>query len=164
MAKFPLRGGGLRYTVEGPVEYIVHCHGSECRRSYASLVGTGAIIDPELVSIDCGESQLTVFEKPPGVKRQFCRSCGCSLFYFHFAYPSMIFYYPATLDGGAHPGPAVDREHHIYVDSKAEWEAFNDGLPRDAEGWLSAEISPVDRFDWRAGIHGSWPAELEASR
>ena len=144
MAKFPLQGGclcgGVRYTVKGPAEYIVHCHCSECRRSYASLVGTGAIIDPALVSIDCGEPLLTMFEMPPGVQRQFCRTCGCSLFYRHFAYPTMMFYYPATLDGGAHPGHSADREHHIYVDSKAEWEDFSDHLPRDAEGWPPAEM------------------------
>jgi len=148
MAKFPLHGGclcgGVRYTVSGPAESVVHCHCSECRRSYASLVGTGAIIDPQLLAIDGGEELLTEFEMPPGVRRRFCRVCGCSLFYFHHAYPTRIFYFPATLDGGVHPGHAADRERHIYVDSKAEWEAFRDDLPRAAEGWPPAEISPPD--------------------
>jgi len=37
MTKFPIHGGclcgGVRYRIDGPAEWIVHCHCSECRRS-----------------------------------------------------------------------------------------------------------------------------------
>jgi len=148
MTKFPIHGGclcgGVRYTVKGPAEWIVHCHCSECRRSYASLVGTGATIDPALVEIDCGEPLLTEFEKPAGVRRQFCSACGCSLFYYHYAYPQLMFYFPATLDDGAHPGHRAGLERHIFLDSKAGWENFSDDLPRHDDGWPAEEFPSPD--------------------
>ena len=84
--------------------------------------------------IDEGESNLTSFESPPGIKRRFCRTCGCSLFYFVDELPSILFYYPATLDDGAHPGHSEGAEHHVYVGSKAEWELLETSLPRHDAG------------------------------
>ena len=65
--------------------------------------------------------------------RQFCRTCGCSLFYYLDALPDILFYYPATLDGGVHPGHPEGTEHHVHVGSKAKWESFEDSLPRHNE-------------------------------
>ena len=149
MTDFPIHGGclcgGVRYTIDGPAEWIVHCHCSECRRSYASLVGTGATIDPALVKIDQGEELLTTFEMPPGVRRQFCRTCGCSLFYFHHSYPRLMFYFPATLDDGVHPGHRSGLERHIFTDSKAEWGFFDADLPRHGDGWPGEEYPDPDK-------------------
>ena len=136
MTDFPVSGGCIcgtvRYTVKGPANCVVHCHCSQCRRSYASLVGTAATIEQKQVKIDKGEDNLTTYEMPPRVRRQFCRTCGCSLFYFDSKWPEVMFYYPSTLDGGVHPGQSEGQEHHVHVGSKAIWEDFEDDLPRHA--------------------------------
>lgn len=133
MTTFPVFGGCLcgnvRYKITGAAHCIVHCHCSKCRRIYASLVGTGAIIEKKFVTIDKGEKNLTAYEDSR-VKRQFCSTCGCSLFYYSNSLQNMMFYYPATLDEGVHPGHPEGTEHHIFVGSKAEWEHFEDNLPR----------------------------------
>jgi len=138
MTTFPVSGGCLcgsvRYTVHGPANCVVHCHCSECRRSYASLVGTAATIEKKQVKIDQGEENLATYDAQPGVQRQFCRTCGCSLFYFADNLPGIVFYYPTTLDGGVHPGHPEEAEHHIFVESRVDWEAFEDKLPRHAQG------------------------------
>ena len=36
----------------------------------------------------------------------------------------------ATLDGGVHPGHPSDKESHIYVGSKAEWDRLGEGIAR----------------------------------
>lgn len=137
MTTFPVSGeclcGSVRYTVSGPAHCVVHCHCSMCRRIYARLVGTGATIEQENMTIDKGEANLTTFEDS-GVRRQFCQTCGCSLFYFAEGLQGMMFYYPSTLDGGVHPGHPKGGEHHVFVGSKAEWESFEDNLPRHEEG------------------------------
>jgi hypothetical protein len=76
-----------------------------------------------------GQSALTRFTYPAAVHRQFCSVCGCSIIYTVEKYPDVVFYYPATLDNGVHPGHAEGTEHHIYVGSKAEWEVFETSLP-----------------------------------
>ena len=145
MTTFPVFGGcicgSVRYTVNGPAHCVVHCHCSMCRRSYASLVGTGATIEQKQVKLDKGEEKLETYEAPPGIRRQFCRKCGCSLFYFDDSLPEMLYYFPATLDGGVHPGHPDGAEYHVFVESKADWEAFEDNLPRHSEGVGAAALS-----------------------
>ena len=137
MTDFPVSGGcicgNVRYTVNGPANCVVHCHCSQCRRSYASLVGTGATIDLKQVTIDKGEENLTTCETLPGVRRQFCRTCGCSLFYYDEDAPEIMFYYPATLDGGVHPGHPEGKEFHIHTASKTNWEVIDGALPKFEE-------------------------------
>jgi hypothetical protein len=134
MTDFPISGGcicgSVRYTVNGPPNCIVHCHCSQCRKSYASLVGTAATVAHDQVRIDKGEQNLATYVMPPRVRRQFCKSCGCTLFYFDDNYPEVTYYYPATLDDGAHPGHSAGSEHHVFVGSKVAWENFQDDLPR----------------------------------
>ncbi len=108
----------------------------------ASLVGTGATIEQRQVKIDKGEEHLTTYEMPPRIRRQFCSTCGCSLFYFDSEFPNIMFYYPSTLDDGVHPGHSEERDYHVYVGSKADWEFFEDGLPRHDEG---IEISMLSK-------------------
>jgi hypothetical protein len=137
MTKFPISGGCLcgnvRYSVSGPAHCVIHCHCSMCRRSYASLVGTGASIEQKYVNIDKGAGYLTTHEDSPGVSRQFCSKCGCSLFFFADSLKHMVVYFPATLDGGVHPGHPEGGEHHSFVGSKVSWEKFKDNLPRHQE-------------------------------
>ena len=45
-----------------------------------------------------------------------------------------MYYYPATLDRGVHPGHPDEEEYHAYVGSKASWENFDDDLPKFIEG------------------------------
>ncbi len=147
MTNFPISGecfcGSVQYMVNGPANCVVHCHCSMCRRSYASLVGTAATIEKKQIKIVKGEDNLTIYEAPPGVRRQFCRNCGCSIFYFDDRLPEMVFYYPATLDEGSHPGHPEGAEHHVFIDSKANWERFEDNLPRHAEGVGTAALGKI---------------------
>lgn len=138
MTSFPISGGCLcgrvRYSVNGPAHCVLHCHCSQCRLSHASLTGTSATIDRHLFKVEEGEENLTSFEHPPGNVRQFCSGCGSSLFYLSAELPSVLFYFPATLDDGVHPGHAEGTETHIHVASKAKWESLETQLPRHDHG------------------------------
>ena len=145
MTIFPVSGGcicgSVRFTINAPAICVVHCHCSMCRRSYASLVGTGATIEQSQVKLDQGSENLATYESPPGVRRQFCSTCGCSVFYFDDSLAEILYYFPATLDGGVHPGHPDGAEHHVFVESKADWEAFEDNLPRHSQGVGMAALS-----------------------
>ena len=134
MTSFPIFGGCIcekvRYKVNGPTLSVVHCHCSQCRRSYASLVGTGATIEIDQIEIIKGKDHLTTYEFSSDVRRQFCKKCGCSILYSDNRFPEIVFYFPSTLDDGIHPGHPEDNEHHVHINSKAPWENFEDNLPR----------------------------------
>ena len=138
MTSFPISGGCLcgqvRYTVSGPAHCVLHCHCSQCRLSHASLTGTSATIDRDHFTLDEGEENLTAFEHPPGNVHQFCSRCGSSLYYLCDELPEILFYFPATLDDGAHPGHAEGTENHIHVASKARWESLQSYLPKHDQG------------------------------
>ena len=145
MPSFPIFGGciceGVRYKIKGPTRCVVHCHCSQCRRSYASLVGTGATIEKDNIELVSGNENLTTYDFSPEVRRQFCKKCGCSILYYDDRVPNMVFYYPSTLDEGAHPGHPEGTEHHVFIESKAGWEEFEDRLPKHAEGVGNAALS-----------------------
>ena len=148
MKPTPLTGGCLcgqvRYSVSAPARSVVHCHCSQCRLSHATLVGTSAVLDRDQMTIEAGEANLTSFEHPPGNHRKFCRTCGSSLFYYADSLPEILFYFPATLDDGAHPGHEDGSEHHIHLASKAGWERFETHLPRHDGGIDRATLMNED--------------------
>ncbi len=41
-----------------------------------------------------------------------------------------MYFHPATLDGGVHPGHPAGKECHVYVGSKVEWETICGNLPQ----------------------------------
>ena len=132
---FPQQGGCLcgavRYTQLGPAIAVQHCHCSRCRKRYGVLCAQGAVIERAKIRIE-DAANLTTYASAdsPGYATQFCKTCGCHLFSRDAGAPDLMYFLPATLDGGAHPGHAAGKESHIYVGSKAEWDRFADDLPK----------------------------------
>ena len=130
--EFPLHGGchcgAVRYTILGPALSVQHCHCARCRKLYASLYASGAVIERAKIRIT-GAENLTTYRSSPSFPDQFCRTCGCRLFSYEESEPTIMYFAPATLDGGAHPGHAAGKEAHTFVGSKAAWEHVDDTLP-----------------------------------
>ncbi len=122
--------GAVRYTLHKPAVFTNHCHCSMCRRTQGAVFGTWSKVSSEGLTFDKGEDELAVYRSSVPVRRRFCRTCGSQLFYQHDGDPGMIWFTPATLDGGAHPGHAQDKEKHICVESKVIWREITDGLPQ----------------------------------
>jgi hypothetical protein len=140
-SSFPLMGGCLcgsvRYALLGAVKSVEHCHCSMCRTVHGAFFLSGALVDKDRLRIEQGADNLTTFVSSEGIRRQFCRTCGCPLFIFLDDTPDVVYFTAATLDGGKHPGHPRDMECHIYVGSKVEWERIADDLPQfetEAEG------------------------------
>ena len=121
--------GSVKYEVVAPANCVIHCHCSRCRKGHASLFATCAVVEKSDFQLVQGMDALTSYTNPPNVSRMFCSVCGCSILYTVKSFADKVFYYPATIDHGAHPGHPVGSEHHIYVESKAQWEQFETSLP-----------------------------------
>jgi hypothetical protein len=132
---FPQEGGCLcravRYVQLGPALAVQHCHCSRCRKRYGMLCAPGAVIERAKIRVT-GSDKLTSYSSAdsPGYETQFCKRCGCHLFARDESVPDLMYFMPATLDGGAHPGHPAGKESHIHVDSKASWERIADDLPK----------------------------------
>src|SRR5262245_34807345 len=95
--------GAIRYAVEAKAHQIVHCHCSICRRTQGSVFSTYAEVPRQALVIGQGHAELATFTSSAGVHRRFCRGCGCHLLFEDDRTPDVVWYTPATLDGG-HPG------------------------------------------------------------
>lgn len=131
----PLKGGcfcqAVRYTVSKAALSVQHCHCEICRKLSAALSHPGAVCDRDAVDIQ-GQENLKRIRTSPSFERHFCGNCGCHLFGYEDSDQKLMYFLPATLDEGAHPGHPVDKESHIYVRSMAPWERLTDDLPQYA--------------------------------
>jgi hypothetical protein len=133
MADYPVSGGcacgGVRYELLAPPLSVQHCHCETCRKISGEFTSTGAVVHRADIAI-AGADSLTTYYSSASFRRDFCRTCGCYLFAYEDSEPELMYFAPATIDGGRHPGHPPGSECHIYVRSKAEWETIADGLPQ----------------------------------
>lgn len=136
MSEFPKMGGchceRVRYKLLAPSLSVQHCHCSQCRKGFATLSAQGAVIHRRDIEI-AGEDQLTAYRTSRSFEYRFCRTCGSRLFACEDGEPDLMYFMPATLDNGAHPGHPSDKECHIHVGSKAVWDDICGDLPKYEE-------------------------------
>ncbi len=148
MTNFPIHGGchcgAIRYSLLAPALSVQHCHCQRCRKVYGALRMAGAVVERAHIRIE-GEGNLTTYFTSPGYCTKFCKTCGCALFDYENSESRLMYFMPATLDSGKHPGHPADKECHIYVGSKAEWERIPDGLPEYTESSPDEIVTGIQR-------------------
>jgi hypothetical protein len=125
-------GGGclcaaVRYEITPPPIVMVNCHCSRCRRARAAAHATNLFVGTDQLRITQGAERVRVFDLP-GAERfgqNFCADCGgkaprLSPKIGRWVVPA------GTLDGD----PGIRPGLHIFVGSKAAWDAIADGLPQ----------------------------------
>jgi hypothetical protein len=118
--------GKVRYEVEGPPEWVGNCHCSLCRRHHGAAYGTYAGYRPERFRVTAGQEELRSYSHTGETRRQFCATCGSSLFFLDADPPREIAITLGTLtdDPGKRP------EFHYLASCKASWHEITDDLPR----------------------------------
>lgn len=120
--------GGVRFVLDGPAQFINHCHCSMCRKVHGAAFGSFLHADGAVFRWEAGESLVQSYESSAGNFRCFCRVCGSNV--------------PVLEDEGTHviiPAGALDDDPrvrsvvHIHTASKAPWFEIADGLPQFAE-------------------------------
>ena len=81
--------------------------------------------------MDAGCRTITSYESSPGFGLQFCSQCGSTLCGTHNATVHGV-----TL-GCLNENPDITIGYHIYVGSKADWEALPSGAKTYVEGLQS---------------------------
>jgi hypothetical protein len=115
--------GDVTWEINGPLEFMSHCHCSRCRKTHGAAFGTyvGGPADGFRLR---GSESVVRWESMPGFFRCFCGRCG-----------SVV---PGDPVGGSVFVPAGNLEDdpmvralaHIFVASKAPWYEIHDSLPR----------------------------------
>ena len=118
--------GKVRYEISGPIENIVYCHCSLCRKAQGSAFASNGNIDINHFHFISGEDQLTAYAASSEHKKYFCKHCGSPIMSTNTAYPDKIRVRIGSIESDIKEKPLA----HIFVSSKASWEEINDDLPK----------------------------------
>jgi len=149
MAKGRCLCAALNYELDGPFSMMVHCHCSMCRKHHGTGFATFVAAPIAGFRWISGEDKLARYQSSANGARVFCGVCGA-------AGPSPLpehgiaFAPAASLDGEL----GIKPQNHIFVGSKAPWDAITDALPQHeayppgfgVEGVARPSVTP------RAGI------------
>ncbi len=115
--------GKVAWQIEGPLQFMSHCHCSRCRKAHGTPFATftaGAAAGFEMT----GQEHVTEWESSPGFPRRFCLHCGSVV--PGDPWQGLMFVPVGNFLDDPIERPAM----HIFVASKAPWYDICDSLPR----------------------------------
>ena len=121
--------GEVKFELDGPINDIVFCHCSECRRVQGSAFATNGNVATSDFRYVAGKDLLTAFESSPGKTKFFCSKCGSPMLSTNTNFPHNARIRLGTIQTAITERPSC----HIFVDSKANWENITDDLPQFPE-------------------------------
>src|SRR5690349_8826197 len=143
--------GSLRYEAHGPLQALVHCHCSMCRKHHGAPFASLALAPLEGFRWLEGEAAVVDYASSAACVRRFCGTCGSVA-------PSS-FGDSVVLPAGSLQGDfSRVRAEHVFVGSKAPWHIIADGLPQHEAmppGWTLPEVSRPAAVELEAAVPGS---------
>jgi hypothetical protein len=118
--------GAVRFEVELPARFCVHCHCSMCRRNHGAAFVTWFAVPKTNFRFLAGDGAVSRYQSSAHGARSFCSRCGSSLFCENDHDPDTIDVTLASMTGPIDRAP----EAHVYFDDHVEWVEFRDQLPK----------------------------------
>ena len=119
--------GAVRFSVDGELDEVSHCHCSMCRRAHGAAFATYALVSPNRHRFTQGEDALRTYRSSETVERIFCGTCGAPMLWRD----AVNFPTTTAFPLGALPGDVpVLSQRHIFVGSKARWHEIMDEWPQ----------------------------------
>ncbi|MGK0299023.1 MAG: hypothetical protein ACI9XC_002649 [Gammaproteobacteria bacterium] len=118
--------GGIAYEIHAPLNDVINCHCSMCRKAHGAAFRTRASVKVSDFKFLFGEELLTFYESSPGERRSFCSVCGAVLITKFDKYPDTYGFALGTLD----TDPEAEITRHIFTKYKAPWYKITDDTPQ----------------------------------
>lgn len=115
--------GTVRFHIAAPLQGVVYCHCSQCRRQTGLYYAT-TDVDMSKITIE-GNGNITWYAASDDAKRGFCATCGSALFWKRNNAERI-----SVLAGAFEQPSDLVAESHIYVADKAGFYAISDDLPQ----------------------------------
>jgi len=119
----------VHVDIEPPIESIIHCHCSKCRKNSGTAYSTNGFVLKQHFHILKGADMLSRYETAPGKCRYFCSKCGSPIYSTSDTTPDYIRLRLGILDSDISERPSS----HNFVTSKANWEELEADLPKYSE-------------------------------
>jgi hypothetical protein len=118
--------GDVAWAVDGPLEFMHHCHCGRCRKQHGAAFATDVICRAADARLVRGRDRIGRFESSPRSSRTFCRRCGSDVTDTEAVWNDFTFMPAGALDDD----PGIRPVGHIFAASKASWVDIADDLPR----------------------------------
>jgi hypothetical protein len=128
--------GALQYEVEGPLQNLVHCHCSMCRKFHGAPFGTLVEAPAHHLRWLAGEASVVGHASSAQRTRCFCGTCGSVA---PAAVAGRLLVPAGNLQGDLEVAAGL----HVFVGSKAPWHIIADALPQHESvppGWYLQEV------------------------
>jgi hypothetical protein len=111
--------GAIRYTLTAPLNSVIACHCSHCRKISGAGSSHNVAIPTSALSITMGEPKVYADTADSGnrLNRYFCANCGSSLFSRREKMPEMTVLKAGTLDDAS----GLKLAMNIWTDSALPW-------------------------------------------
>lgn len=118
--------GAVQVSVAAEMTKPNACHCTLCRRQ-SGHYWASAEFPRDQVTIT-GNENITWYQASDRVRRGFCSTCGCNMF-FDALYQDWI-----AISMGAFDAPTQTKlALHIYTDNKGDYYDIKDGVPQNAQ-------------------------------
>jgi len=118
--------GQVKIKIEGPIDSIIHCHCSKCRKNSGTAFATNGFVNTNTFTVTEGKEQLGAYMTSQGKYRHFCSVCASPVYSSNDTSPDRIRLRLGILDSDIIERPIS----HNFVSSKANWEDLDAELPR----------------------------------
>lgn len=118
--------GDIAFAIDGPVETVVHCHCSMCRKSHGSAFATFATVSTDDLRWVRGEGRVESYRSSAQRSRRFCARCGSVVLVDRDGEPYVL----VPLGNVAGNLVGVRPRAHAFTGSMAPWHTIVDDLPR----------------------------------
>ncbi len=137
--------GAVRYEFTAPINAMVHCHCSMCRKHHGAPFATFVVAPAASLRVGAGKEAIKLYESSRRGARAFCRRCGSVA---PMPLPGTdLAIAPA---GNIAEGLNIRPQAHIFIGSRAPWYTITDSLPQhegyppELGGGLGIERRPAE--------------------
>lgn len=118
--------GAVRVEVAAPITAPNACHCALCRKQSGHFWASAEF--PKSAVTVSGASNVTWYQASEKVRRGFCKTCGCNMFF------DPLFQDWTAIAMGAFDGESQARlALHIFTDDKGDYYDIADGLPQNGQ-------------------------------
>jgi hypothetical protein len=124
--------GGVRFTLDLPLDFLGHCHCRSCRLSHGAPFVTWAAVPFDRFHLEADET-LAWYASSEWIEWGFCRVCGSNLLYrvVKKGHPEdapldKMYVSAGSLEGDLGLRPTT----HVSYEERVPWLDVHDGLPK----------------------------------
>jgi len=126
MPKASCNCGAVTVDVAAPISAPNACHCSRCRKQSGHYWASAEF--PKSALTVTGADNVTWYQASEKVRRGFCKTCGCFMFF------DPLFQDWTAIAMGAFDGPTQSQlALHIFTDDKGDYYGITDGLPQNGQ-------------------------------